>query len=65
MDSAEEAEKYETEKSYQVPCFISQDIKYMHTGIKQVLVHLSGTMVTMVTSVMQVGNKAWLPQSPW
>ncbi|KAL5456936.1 hypothetical protein EMCRGX_G034164 [Ephydatia muelleri] len=35
-DSASEPETQEVEKSYQLSCFISQDVKYLHTGLLKV-----------------------------
>ena len=35
-ESTEEPVTTETENSYQVSCFISQDVKYMHTALRKV-----------------------------
>lgn len=35
-ESVDEPVTIETEDSYQVSCFISQDIKYMHTALRKV-----------------------------
>lgn len=34
-DSTTEPETQEVEKSYQLSCFISQDVKYLHTGLRK------------------------------
>ena len=36
-ENVEEPVTTETEDSYQVSCFISQDVKYMHTALRKVI----------------------------
>ncbi len=38
VESSDEVEVVEKEKNYQLSCFIQQEVKYMHTGIKKVRV---------------------------
>ena len=39
LESEEEMENLETERSLQLSCFLDQDVKYLHTGLEKVSKH--------------------------
>ena len=40
VESGEEMESVETERSLQLSCFVDQDVKYLHTGLEKVGEHV-------------------------